>query len=56
MPELTTFEVATHILHQEMIGSHVCIMRIPYARAMLDHQIRIIETHNPVDAYVLGHL
>jgi hypothetical protein len=56
MPELTTFKVATHLLHQETIGSHVCIMRILYARALLDHQIRIPKTHNPADAYVLGHL
>jgi hypothetical protein len=56
MPELTTFEVATQLLHQEMIGSHVCVMRIPYAGTLLDHQIRITETHNPANAYVLGHL
>jgi hypothetical protein len=56
MPELTTFEVTTQLLHQEAIGSHVCIMCIPYAGALLDHQIRITETHNPADAYVLGHL
>jgi hypothetical protein len=56
MPELTTFKVATQLLHQEMKGPHVCIMRIPYAGALLDHQIRITETHDSANAYVLGHL
>jgi hypothetical protein len=54
--ELTTFKVAAQLLHQEMIGPHVCIMRIPYAGALLDHQIRITKTHNPADTYVLGYL
>jgi hypothetical protein len=56
MPELTTFEVTTQLLHQKMIGPHVCIMRIPYAGTLLNHQIRITKTHNPANAYVLGHL
>jgi hypothetical protein len=56
MPELTTFEVATQLLHQEMVGSHVGIMSIPYAETLLNHQIQITETHNPANAYVLGHL
>jgi hypothetical protein len=55
MPKLTTFKVATYLLDQEMIGRHICIMRIPYAGALLDHQIRIAEAHNPTNAYVLGH-
>jgi hypothetical protein len=56
MPELTTFEVTTQLLHQETVGSHVCIMGIPYAGTLLNHQIGITETHNPADAYVLRHL
>jgi hypothetical protein len=56
MPKLTTFEVTTQLLHQEMVGSHVCIMRIPYARTLLNHQIGITEAHNPANAYVLRHL
>jgi hypothetical protein len=55
MPELTSFKVATYLLHQEMIGRHICIMCIPYAGALLDHHIRITEAHNPANAYVLGH-
>jgi hypothetical protein len=54
MPKLTTFEVATQLLHQETVGSHVGIMSIPYAGTLLNHQIT--ETHNPANAYVLGHL
>jgi hypothetical protein len=56
MPELTTFEVTTQLLHQETVGSHVRIMGIPYAGTLLNHQIGITETHNPANAYVLRHL
>jgi hypothetical protein len=55
MPELATFKVATDLLDQETVRRHICIMHIPYAGALLDHQIQITKAHNPANAYVLGH-
>jgi hypothetical protein len=56
MKELTPIKVSADLLDEEAVARHVCILGVPIARRLLDHQVRVVVAQYPADANLLGQL
>ena len=54
--ELTPFEMSAELLDEETVGGHVRVLGVPASRNLLDHQVRVAETQDSLDAQLLGRL
>ena len=54
MEELAPLEVSTELLYEEAVACHVCILGVPVARRLLDHQVGVTVSQNPANAEFFG--
>ena len=54
MEELASFKVSTMFLNEEAVAGHICILGVPIARSLLDHQVRVAITQDPANAELFG--
>jgi hypothetical protein len=54
MEELAPFKVSTELLDEEAVAGHICILGVPVARRLLDHQVGVSIAQDPANAEFLG--
>ena len=54
MEELAPFKVSTELLYEEAVACHICILGVPIARRLLDHQVGVTVAQDPANAEFLA--
>ena len=54
MEQLAPFKVSTELLDEEAVAGHICVLGVPVARRLLDHQVRVAITKDLANAEFFG--